>query len=50
MKWINLEIKMHKFLFIIYFSCVKGILNFISEGNHQFGQGVITYMNDQVSV
>ena len=29
---------------------VKGILNFISEGKHQFGQGVITYVNDGVTI
>ena len=27
---------------------VNGIVNFICEGNHQFGQGVITYANDGV--
>jgi len=27
---------------------VKGILNFINEGKHQFGQGVITYVNDGI--
>nr|CAH0112427.1 unnamed protein product [Daphnia galeata] len=28
--------------------CIKGIVNFICEGKHHFGQGVITYNNDQV--
>jgi len=27
---------------------VKGIVNFICEGQHQFGQGVITYVNDGI--
>ncbi|CAG7834992.1 unnamed protein product [Allacma fusca] len=27
---------------------VRGILNFVLDGKHQFGQGVITYANDQV--
>jgi len=27
---------------------VNGIVNFICEGNHQFGQGVITYANDGI--
>ena len=29
---------------------VKGIVNFICEGQHQFGQGVITYVNDGVTI
>ena len=28
---------------------VTGIVNFICEGKHQFGQGVITYANDGVT-
>ncbi|XP_046643232.1 beta-1,4-mannosyltransferase egh-like isoform X2 [Daphnia pulicaria] len=28
--------------------CIKGIVNFICEGKHHFGQGVITYNNDEV--
>ena len=28
---------------------VVGIVNFINEGKHQFGQGVITYVNDGVT-
>lgn len=27
-------------------NCVRGILNFVSEGKHQFGQGLITYANN----
>ncbi|XP_023026805.2 egghead [Leptinotarsa decemlineata] len=27
---------------------VKGILNFVMEGKHQFGQGLITYANEEV--
>jgi egghead protein (zeste-white 4 protein) len=27
---------------------IRGILNFVFDGKHQFGQGVITYANDQV--
>lgn len=27
---------------------IRGILNFVYDGKHQFGQGVITYANDQV--
>ena len=28
---------------------IRGILNFVLDGKHQFGQGVITYANDQVN-
>ncbi len=28
--------------------CIKGIVNFICEEKHNFGQGVITYNNDEV--
>lgn len=31
-------------------SSVKGIINFINEGKHQFGQGLITYANEKVSL
>lgn len=27
---------------------IKGILNFVFDGQHQFGQGVITYANEQI--
>ena len=27
---------------------VKGIVNFVCDGRHQFGQGVITYANEKV--
>lgn len=27
---------------------VKGILNFVGDGKHQFGQGLITYANEEV--
>ena len=27
---------------------VKGIVDFVCEGRHQFGQGVITYANEKV--
>lgn len=30
-------------------NAIRGILNFVFDGKHQFGQGVITYANDQVS-
>lgn len=29
-------------------NCVKGILNFVMDGKHQFGQGLITYANEEV--
>lgn len=29
-------------------NAIRGILNFVYNGKHQFGQGVITYANDQV--
>lgn len=29
-------------------NCVRGILNFVCEGKHQFGQGLITYANGPV--
>ena len=28
---------------------IKGVLNFVTDGKHQFGQGLITYANDHVS-
>lgn len=27
---------------------IRGIINFVSDGQHQFGQGLITYANEQV--
>ena len=29
---------------------VKGIVDFVCEGRHQFGQGVITYANEKVRI
>jgi egghead protein (zeste-white 4 protein) len=29
-------------------NAIRGVLNFVFDGKHQFGQGVITYANDQV--
>jgi egghead protein (zeste-white 4 protein) len=29
-------------------SSVRGIMNFITEGQHSFGQGLITYANNPV--
>ena len=29
-------------------SSVKGIINFVTSGKHQFGQGMITYANEEV--
>ncbi|XP_019876003.1 beta-1,4-mannosyltransferase egh [Aethina tumida] len=29
-------------------NCVKGILNFVVDGKHQFGQGLITYANENI--
>lgn len=28
--------------------CVRGIINFVLKGKHEFGQGVITYANEEV--
>ena len=33
---------------ILTHGSVTGIVNFINDGKHQFGQGVITYANLQV--
>lgn len=29
-------------------NCVRGILNFVLDGQHQFGQGLITYANENI--
>lgn len=29
-------------------NCVRGIINFVLDGKHQFGQGLITYANENV--
>ncbi|CAH0669131.1 unnamed protein product [Spodoptera exigua] len=29
-------------------NCVRGILNFVLDGQHQFGQGLITYANEHI--
>ena len=29
---------------------VNGIVNFVCDGKHQFGQGMITYANEEVYV
>ena len=29
--------------------CVKGIMNFIANGKHHFGQGIITYANNPIN-
>lgn len=28
--------------------CVRGIINFVLKGKHEFGQGVITYANEEI--
>jgi len=29
-------------------ACLRGVLNFVADGRHQFGQGLITYANESV--
>ena len=29
---------------------VNGIVNFVCDGRHQFGQGMITYANEEVCI
>ena len=29
-------------------NCVRGILNFVSDGRHEFGQGLVTYASNPV--
>lgn len=33
---------------ILTHNSIRGVLNFVLDGKHQFGQGVITYANDEV--
>lgn len=33
---------------ILTVNSIKGIINFVISGKHQFGQGMITYANEEV--